>query len=41
MIAKRMTSHAFDRKADPELAALADYLRGCCRRGGRPTDRPA
>jgi excisionase family DNA binding protein len=30
---RRMTSHAFDRKADPEWAALADYLRDAAAAG--------
>jgi excisionase family DNA binding protein len=39
---KRMTSHAFDRNADPEWAALADYLREAAAAGAvvRLTARP-
>jgi excisionase family DNA binding protein len=39
---KRMTSHAFDRRADPEWAALADYLREAAAAGAvvRLTARP-
>lgn len=38
----RMTSRAFDRKADPEWAALADYLRAAAAAGAivRLTARP-
>jgi excisionase family DNA binding protein len=38
----RMTSHDFDRKADPEWAALADYLREAAAAGAvvRLTARP-
>ncbi len=38
----RMTSHAFDPKADPEWAALADYLREAAAAGAvvRLTARP-
>jgi excisionase family DNA binding protein len=39
---RRMTSHTFDRSADPEWAALADYMREAAAAGAvvRVTARP-